>query len=127
MCWRNGSRFLRHLRLGRLRLLLKDGKRRYGRGRFNWRRQVDAWRWNGCFPHCRRGWTGRSLHRFTSNWRGGTDCGGELAFEIGNFALEGSVLLGIFLGELVQIHAQLFILAEQNEGDERGGDRQNCE
>jgi hypothetical protein len=118
---------LRHLRLLRLRLLLRDGKRRYGRGQFNWLRQVDEWWKNGCFPHGRRGGSGWSLKRLASNWCSETACGGELALEIGNLALEGSVLPGIFFGELVQILAQLFILAEQNKGDERGGDHQNCE
>jgi len=96
---------MRLLRLRRLGLLLRNGKRRYGRGQFNWRRQVDAWCWNGCLPHCRSGGSGRSLRRFTSSWCSGMDCGGELALEIGNFALEGSVLFGIFFGELVQILA----------------------
>jgi len=122
--WRNGSRFLRHLRPRRLRLLLKGRKRRYGRGQFNWRRQVGAWRCNGCFPHCRRGGSGRSLRRFASNWCSEMDSGGELAFEIGNFALEGSVLPGILLGELSQIFAQFFVFPEQNESDKGRGDHQ---
>ncbi len=38
------------------------------------------------------------------------DCGGELTLEVGNLALEGGVLPGILIGQLVQILAQLFML-----------------
>jgi len=53
------------------------------------------------------------------------DRGGELTPEIGNLALERGVLPGILFGELVQILAQFLVLREENESDERGGDRQN--
>jgi len=52
------------------------------------------------------------------------DSGSELALEIGNFALEGGVLPGILLGELVQILAQLVVFPEQNKSDEGCGDCQ---
>ncbi len=52
------------------------------------------------------------------------DSGSELALEIGNFALEGSVLPGILFGELVQILAQFPIFPQQDEGDEGTGDCQ---
>ena len=52
------------------------------------------------------------------------DCGGDLALEIGNFALEEGVLPGILLGELSQILAQSFVFPEQNESDKGRGDHQ---
>ncbi len=53
------------------------------------------------------------------------DGGGELTLKIGNLALEGSVLPGIFFRKLVQILAQFLVLPQQREGDEGSGDRQN--
>jgi len=52
------------------------------------------------------------------------DSGSELAFKVGNFALEGSMLPGIFLLELAQILAQFIVFPKQNESDEGRGDRQ---
>jgi len=114
------------LRLRRLRLLLKDGKRRYGVGGLTGAASRRV-RWNGCFLTVgEAGPAGRcTVHQQLARRDGLRAVSWRL--RSANFALEGSVLLGIFLGELVQIHAQLFILAEQNEGDERGSDRQNCE
>ncbi len=106
----------------RLRLLLRNGKR-YRRGQFYGRRQVDAWYWNGCYFHRRRGGGGRPLGSFTSNWRSGVDRGGQLTLEVGNLALEGSVLPGILFMEVVQLLPQLVVLHNEKERDERGGDR----
>jgi hypothetical protein len=52
------------------------------------------------------------------------DRGSELALEVGNFALEGSMLSGIFLVEFVQALAQFLVFPEQSESDERRGDHQ---
>jgi hypothetical protein len=52
------------------------------------------------------------------------DSGSKLALEVGNFTLERIVLPGILLRELVQILAQFLVFPEQNERDERSGDRQ---
>jgi hypothetical protein len=54
-------------------------------------------------------------------------CRGELSLEVGNLALKGGVLPGVLFRKLVQILAQFLVLPEQNEGNERSGDRQNCE
>jgi hypothetical protein len=40
------------------------------------------------------------------------DCGSDLTLEVGNFALEGSVLSGILFGELAQIIAQFLVFPE---------------
>jgi len=71
---------------------------------------------------CACHWT---IARFIGRRRGGTSGTCELAVELPDFPLKRGVLAGIFCLKLIQLRAEFLVLHQEEEGDERGDDRQN--